>query len=71
MPYFVKFSLQYLNYPTNVIFKSCKLIPVLIGEIVIQRKPKGLLDLTAAIVMSYGLTVFILADSKVCRHTKS
>lgn len=29
-------SLGYLNYPTQVIFKCCKLIPVLIGGIVIQ-----------------------------------
>ena len=42
------FSLQYLNYPTQVIFKSCKLIPVLIGGILIQRKRKGLLDFVAA-----------------------
>ena len=25
-------SLGYLNYPTQVVFKCCKLIPVLIGE---------------------------------------
>ena len=29
-------SLGYLNYPTQVIFKCCKLIPVLIGGIIIQ-----------------------------------
>lgn len=23
-------SLQYLNYPTQVVFKSCKLIPVMV-----------------------------------------
>ena len=35
-------SLGYLNYPTQVIFKCCKLIPVLIGGIIIQgmfKKP--------------------------------
>lgn len=31
-------SLGYLNYPTQVIFKCCKLIPVLIGSIIIQKK---------------------------------
>ena len=62
---FVYFSLQYLNYPTQVIFKSCKLIPVLIGGILIQRKRKGMLDFVAAIVMSLGLALFILADSQV------
>lgn len=28
----------YLNYPTLVVFKCCKLIPLLIGGILIQRK---------------------------------
>ena len=63
--HFCHFSLQYLNYPTQVIFKSCKLIPVLIGGILIQRKRKGILDFLAAIVMSIGLAVFVLADSQV------
>lgn len=31
-------SLGYLNYPTQVIFKCCKLVPVLIGSILIQGK---------------------------------
>ena len=29
-------SLGYLNYPTQVIFKSCKLIPVMVGGVLIQ-----------------------------------
>ena len=29
-------SVGYLNYPTQVIFKCCKLIPVLVGGILIQ-----------------------------------
>ncbi|XP_023232616.1 adenosine 3'-phospho 5'-phosphosulfate transporter 2-like [Centruroides sculpturatus] len=29
-------SVGYLNYPTQVVFKCCKLIPVLIGGIIIQ-----------------------------------
>ena len=69
--FYVFFSLQYLNYPTQVIFKSCKLIPVLIGGILIQRKQKGLLDFVAAIVMSFGLAIFLLADSQVSLKTIS
>lgn len=34
-------SLAYLNYGTQVIFKCCKLIPVLIGSILIQKKQVG------------------------------
>ena len=48
-----------------MIFKCCKLVPVLIGGILIQGKRYGLLDLLAAILMSLGLIIFSLADSKV------
>ncbi|XP_066991346.1 adenosine 3'-phospho 5'-phosphosulfate transporter 2 [Anabrus simplex] len=58
-------SLGYLNYPTQVIFKCCKLIPVLIGGILIQKKQYGLIDFLAAGCMCIGLTLFTLADSKV------
>lgn len=58
-------SVGYLNYPTQVIFKCCKLIPVLIGGIVIQGKRYGLIDFAAAALMSLGLVLFSLADSSV------
>lgn len=58
-------SLGYLNYPTQVIFKCCKLIPVLIGSVVIQGKKHGPLDFLAAFCMCIGLTLFTLADSQV------
>ncbi|XP_057669597.1 adenosine 3'-phospho 5'-phosphosulfate transporter 2 [Diorhabda carinulata] len=58
-------SLGYLNYPTQVIFKCCKLIPVLVGGILIQGKKYGPLDFLAASFMCIGLILFTLADSKV------
>lgn len=58
-------SLGYLNYPTQVIFKSCKLIPVLAGGILIQGKRYGPLDFLAALLMCVGLTLFTLADSQI------
>ena len=58
-------SLGYLNYPTQVVFKSCKLIPVLIGGIILQRKRHSVLDFGAAGLMCLGLCIFTLADSKV------
>lgn len=58
-------SLGYLNYPTQVIFKCCKLIPVLVGSVVIQGKTHGPLDFLAALCMCVGLTLFTLADSLV------
>lgn len=58
-------SLQYLNFPTQVIFKSCKLIPVLVGGILIQGKKYGLVDFIAACIMCIGLIWFTLADSHI------
>ena len=60
-------SLGYLNYPIQVVFKSCKLIPVLIGGILLQRKRFSPLDFSAATLMCLGLSVFTLADSQVHR----
>ncbi|XP_022089523.1 LOW QUALITY PROTEIN: adenosine 3'-phospho 5'-phosphosulfate transporter 2-like [Acanthaster planci] len=58
-------SVGYLNYPTQVIFKCCKLIPVMIGGVLIQGKKYGPIDVSAALCMSVGLIFFILADSTV------
>lgn len=58
-------SLGYLNYPTQVIFKCCKLIPVMIGSILIQGKRYGPIDFAAAFAMCLGLAWFTLADSLV------
>ncbi|VDM61182.1 unnamed protein product [Angiostrongylus costaricensis] len=58
-------SVGYLNYPTQVIFKCCKLVPVLIGGIVIQGKKYGWVDVSAAVLMSVGMIMFTLADSHV------
>uniref|UniRef100_A0A131XDJ2 Adenosine 3'-phospho 5'-phosphosulfate transporter 2 n=1 Tax=Hyalomma excavatum TaxID=257692 RepID=A0A131XDJ2_9ACAR len=58
-------SLGYLNYPTQVLFKCCKLIPVLLGGVLIQGKKYNYLDLLAAVLMSVGLAAFILTDNKL------
>ncbi|KAH8021684.1 hypothetical protein HPB51_016080 [Rhipicephalus microplus] len=58
-------ALGYLNYPTQVLFKCCKLIPVLLGGILIQGKRYNYLDLLAAVLMSIGLAAFILTDNKL------
>ncbi|CAE1250918.1 SLC35B3 [Acanthosepion pharaonis] len=58
-------SMGYLNFPTQQIFKSCKLIPVMIGGILIQGKRYGLLDVTACLSMCLGLAIFTIADSTV------
>lgn len=58
-------SVGYLNYPTQVIFKCCKLIPVMVGSILIQGRRYNCLDVSAMLSMVIGLILFTLADSSV------
>jgi len=55
-------SLGYLNYPTQVIFKSSKLIPVMIGGIIIQGKVYSKLDFLSCLLMTFGCIAFTTAD---------
>ena len=54
-----------LNYPTHMMFKSCKLIPVMIGSMIIVGKRYSLYDVLACLCMTMGLIFFTLADSQV------
>lgn len=54
-----------LNYPTHMMFKSCKLIPVMIGSMLILGKRYTLYDVIACLSMTIGLIFFTLADSQV------
>lgn len=65
---FSNLALSYLNYPTQLIFKSCKLIPVMIGSIIIMQKKYGFLDYVAAIIMCIGLTMFTLGKIIIFRN---
>ncbi|KAB7505381.1 Adenosine 3'-phospho 5'-phosphosulfate transporter 2 [Armadillidium nasatum] len=58
-------SMGYLNFPTQVIFKSCKLIPVMIGSMIILKKSYNILQVAACLLMTIGLIWFTLADSVV------
>lgn len=45
-------SLGYLNYPTQVIFKCCKLIPVMIGGVFIQGQLLMLIHIYSVRIVS-------------------
>eukprot|EP00039_Didymoeca_costata_P014967 m.247612 g.247612 ORF g.247612 m.247612 type:complete len:228 (+) comp16128_c0_seq10:1518-2201(+) len=61
-------SLSYLSYPVQVVFKSCKLIPVMIGGILIQGKRFSRLEFMSSGFLSLGLAMFTLADVSVHPH---
>ncbi|VDK40650.1 unnamed protein product [Taenia asiatica] len=58
-------AVVYLNYPTQVIFKCCKLIPVMVFSVVIQGKQYKCIDYVAVACMIVGLIFFILTDVSV------
>jgi adenosine 3'-phospho 5'-phosphosulfate transporter B3 len=55
-------SLQYLNYPTQVIFKSMKLITVMIGSLLIQNKSFSLAEYISAFTLVLSACLFSLGD---------
>lgn len=55
----------YLPYPTQVLFKSAKLIPVMIGGRFILGRRYGWLDYMSAVSIVFGLATLTLADVSV------
>jgi adenosine 3'-phospho 5'-phosphosulfate transporter B3 len=58
-------SLLTLNYPTQTLFKSAKLIPVMIGALVINKKKFHILEYAGAACLLAGLVAFTLTDINV------
>lgn len=56
-------SLQYLNYPTQVLIKSCKIIPSMIGGFFILGKRYSYLEISSAILLSLGLIELTLGNA--------
>ena len=55
-------GLDYINYPTKVVFRSCKLIPTMAVALVMNRERFSLTDITCAVAICVGLALFALAD---------
>ena len=58
-----KVSLRYLDVPTQTILKSGKLIPVMLGSLVIMRKRYSLREWVAALMLVSGIAVFNLSSN--------
>lgn len=59
------YSCQYLNYPTQLMFKSCKLIPVMLIGVIYFGKIYTLMDYIAVLSLTIGMILFSLGDSFV------
>lgn len=57
-------SLEYLNYPTQVIFKSMKLITVMLGSLVILKQRFSVLEYVNAVALVLSAILFALGDTE-------
>jgi adenosine 3'-phospho 5'-phosphosulfate transporter B3 len=55
-------ALNYINFPTKVVFRSCKLIPTMIVASIVHKKVFSSVEYMLAIVVSLGLVMFAAAD---------
>jgi solute carrier family 35 (adenosine 3'-phospho 5'-phosphosulfate transporter), member B3 len=55
-------SLNYINFPTKVVFRSCKLIPTMLIASVLHKKIFTSIEYACAIAACAGLVMFAAAD---------
>jgi hypothetical protein len=59
-----KLSLQFVSVPTQIVFKSCKLVAVMLGSTVILKKSYSMTEYLIALGLVAGMVSFALADMK-------
>jgi adenosine 3'-phospho 5'-phosphosulfate transporter B3 len=55
-------SLSYINFPTKVVFRSCKLVPTMIIATIVNKKVFASYEYVCALAICAGLVMFALAD---------
>jgi adenosine 3'-phospho 5'-phosphosulfate transporter B3 len=55
-------SLNYINFPTKVVFRSCKLIPTMVIASIVHKKIFSSIEYFLAFCVSIGLVLFAAAD---------
>jgi len=55
-------SLNYINFPTKVVFRSCKLIPTMVIASILHKKRFTALEYVCAFAACTGLILFAAAD---------
>jgi adenosine 3'-phospho 5'-phosphosulfate transporter B3 len=58
-------SLNYINFPTKVVFRSCKLLPTMIIATIMNKKVYSLSEYVCAFCVCAGLVMFATADWKL------
>ena len=58
-------ALQYINYPTKVVFRSCKLVPTMLIAVTYNSKKVQWFEFMFGIFISLGMVLFAAADFQV------
>ena len=58
-------SLNYINFPTKVVFRSCKLVPAMLISTIMNQRKFSSSEYTCAFAISTGLILFAAADWKL------
>lgn len=58
-------ALAYINYPTKVVFRSCKLIPTMLIAVLYLNKRVAWYEFVFGILISLGMVLFAAADFHV------
>lgn len=58
-------SLNYINFPTKVVFRSCKLVPTMLIATIMNRKIFSSIEYLCAFSVCIGLIFFSVADWKL------
>eukprot|EP00656_Telonema_subtile_P001351 TRINITY_DN10614_c0_g1_i1.p1 TRINITY_DN10614_c0_g1~~TRINITY_DN10614_c0_g1_i1.p1 ORF type:complete len:393 (+),score=113.05 TRINITY_DN10614_c0_g1_i1:144-1322(+) len=62
--YFTNWSLTYINYPMRVMFKSSKLLPVMVMGLVIAKRKHTKQEYGCAALLVAGIICFAMADAR-------
>jgi adenosine 3'-phospho 5'-phosphosulfate transporter B3 len=58
-------ALAYINYPTKVVFRSCKLIPTMMIAVGYNKKKVQWFEFVFGVIISLGMVLFAFADFQV------
>jgi len=62
-------AIQYVNYPTMVLAKSCKPIPVLLMGLLVLRKQQSWSKYICVVFVTAGISIFMLNEKKSSKDT--
>lgn len=57
-------ALKFISFPVQVLSKSCKIIPVMLVGILVNRKSYPMMEYVEAVLITMGVTLFNLSERK-------